>query len=211
MQYYAFELDEESSNLCVIVTPFGKYKYKRLPMGICLSTDIAQEIMESVLQDIEGVEIYLDDIGIFSNNWDSHIQTLQIVLTRLQENGFTVNPLKCEWAVKETDWLGYWLTTEGLKPWTKKIKAIQAIKPPTNIRQLRSFIGMVNYYKEMWPHRSHIMAPLTSITGHKFKWDDVCQKAFNEIKRIIAQDVILTFILITIYHSRYLKMQAITS
>lgn len=116
MQYYAFELDEESSDLCVIVTPFGKYKYKRLPMGICLSTDIAQEIMETVLQDIEGVEIYLEDIGIFSNSWESHLQTIQTVLTRLQENGFSVNPLKCEWAVKETDWLGYWLTTEGLKP-----------------------------------------------------------------------------------------------
>jgi hypothetical protein len=113
MQYYAFELDEESSNLCVIVTPFGKFKYKRLPMGICLSTDIAQEIMETVLQDIEEVEIYLDDIGIFNDDWDSHLRTIQKVLTRLQENGFSINPLKCQWAIQETDWLGYWLTPKG--------------------------------------------------------------------------------------------------
>jgi len=193
MQYYAFELDEESSNLCVIVTPFGKYKYKRLPMGICLSTDIAQEIMETVLQDIKDVEIYLDDIGIFSNDWESHLQTIQTVLTKLQENGFSVNPLKCEWAVQETDWLGYWLTPTGLKPWTKKIQAITTLKQPTNLRQLRSFIGLVNYYKEMWPHRSHIMAPLTSLTGHKFVWNDTCQKAFQDIKSIIAQDVLLSY------------------
>jgi hypothetical protein len=76
-----FELDDESANLCVIVTPFGKYKYKRLPMGICLAMDIAQEIMETVLQDIENVEIYLDDISIFNNDWESHLQTIQIVLT----------------------------------------------------------------------------------------------------------------------------------
>jgi Retroviral aspartyl protease./Reverse transcriptase (RNA-dependent DNA polymerase). len=114
MQYYAFELDEESSELCVIVTPFGKYKYKRLPMGICLSTDIAQEIMEKVLQDIDNVEIYLGDIGIFNDNWESHMKTIQLVLTKLEENGFSINPLKCEWAVQETDWLGYWLTPEGL-------------------------------------------------------------------------------------------------
>jgi len=81
MQYYVFELDDESANLCVIVTPFGKYKYKRLPMGICLAMDIAQEIMETVLQDIENVEIYLDDISIFNNDWESHLQTIQIVLT----------------------------------------------------------------------------------------------------------------------------------
>jgi Retroviral aspartyl protease./Reverse transcriptase (RNA-dependent DNA polymerase). len=193
MQYYAFELDEESSNLCVIVTPFGKYKYKRLPMGICLSTDIAQEIMESVLQDIEDVEIYLDDIGIFSNDWESHIRTIQTVLTRLQDNGFSINPLKCEWAVQETDWLGYWLTPIGLKPWKKKIKAITKLKPPTTMHQLRSFIGLINYYKEMWPHRSHIMSPLTSLTGHKFLWENTCQKAFDKIKTIIAQDVLLSY------------------
>jgi len=96
MQYYAFELDEESSELCVIVTPFGKFKYKRLPMGIGLSTDIAQEIMEKVLKDINDIEIYLDDIGIFSKDWDSHLHTIQLVLTKLQENCFSVNPLKCD-------------------------------------------------------------------------------------------------------------------
>jgi Reverse transcriptase (RNA-dependent DNA polymerase)./Integrase core domain. len=193
MQYYAFELDEESSELCVIVTPFGKYKYKRLPMGICLSTVIAQEIMEEVLRDIENVEIYLDDIGIFSDDWNSHLKTIQLVLMKLEENGFSINPLKCEWAVQETDWLGYWLTPEGLKPWTKKIKAIQAIQEPTNLRQLRSFIGMINHYKEMWPHRSHIMSPLTSLTGHKFQWNDACQKAFEHIKLMITEDVLLAY------------------
>jgi hypothetical protein len=96
MQYYTFEFDEESSWLCVIVTPLGKYRYLRLPMGIKMSPDIAQEIMEVVLKDLADVECYLDDIGISSKSYDDHMRTVHQVLNCLQDYGFTVGPLKCE-------------------------------------------------------------------------------------------------------------------
>jgi hypothetical protein len=86
MQYFTFKLDSESRNLCVISTPFGLYKYKCLPMGVKQSSDIAQEAMVNLLCGIINVEICIDDIGCFSFTFSSHIQTLDIILTRLEQN-----------------------------------------------------------------------------------------------------------------------------
>eukprot|EP00977_Amphora_coffeiformis_P021539 scaffold9447_cov94-Amphora_coffeaeformis.AAC.1 len=198
MQYYTFQLDEESQELCTIVTPFGKYHYNVLPMGVCQSPDYAQATMEECLHDLihkHGVVVYIDDIKITSKSWNEHIKVVSEVLHRLQENGFTVNPLKCEWAVKETDFLGFWFTPTGVQPWAKKTKAILQLAPPTNRTQVRAFCGAVTFYRDMFPRRAHILAPITRLQSKDvpFQWTTECQQAFDTMKGLIAQETLLAY------------------
>jgi hypothetical protein len=105
---------------------------------------------------MDETDVFIDDVGTFSDDFESHVASLDKVLKLLDGNGFTVNPLKCEWAVKETDWLGYWLTPKGLKPWSKKIKAILQMDA-----------------RKMYPKFGRFLAPLPvaetcGLIGHTF-------------------------------------------
>ena len=99
-------------------------------MGVKQLLDIVQEVMEGLFSNLETVKVYIDDSGCFSHHFEEHIQSLSVVLTRVEEDSLTVNLEKCEWVVTETNWLGYWLTPTGLQPWSKKIQAILALQAP---------------------------------------------------------------------------------
>jgi hypothetical protein len=107
-------------------------------MVIKQSPDLAQEVMEDIFCDMKDVEVYINDIGIWAQSWEHHqdIVVDEVLVRRLEINSFRVTPLKCEWAVQERDWLGYWLMPEGLKPWKKKIEAILLMQPPANVKQV---------------------------------------------------------------------------
>jgi hypothetical protein len=146
--------------------------------------------MENVLSDIYDADVYIDDVGAFSDDWDHHVNLLATILCQLSENdftehGFTINPLKCKRAIKETDWLGYCLIPRGSKPWKKKIDAILHMDLPHNATELCMNIGCINYYCGMWPSRAHILKPLKDQSDLKkkapIKWTDEMQKAFDKM------------------------------
>ena len=117
MGFYTFALDKHAQQYCVISALFGLYRYLRLPMGLTNSPNVFQSVMHPLFQDIPSVECFIDDIAIFTNStFDQHLSIVQQVLLRLKESGFTINPLKCAWTVQSTDYLGFPLTTDGIKP-----------------------------------------------------------------------------------------------
>lgn len=203
--YYTYQLTGESSWYCVLVTPFGKYQRLRLPMGMSQSPDWAQGALEEVLDDLlqHSVECFIDDVAMFTPRtsttpWTDHLTLLNDVLSCLQAHGYQINPNKCSWAVKEAEFLGHWLTPAGIKPLKKKIEGIMALDEPKTLKQLRGFIGMVNFYRDFWKNRAHLMAPLTSLTKidkklFKSAWTEQHSKCFHEIKNMIAEDVLLTY------------------
>ena len=151
MGYYNILLTPESSRLCTIVLPWGKHSYTALPMGLASSPDIFQEKMNNLFSGLEYVRCYIDDIlCITKGDWDNHLTKLDEVLQRLKDSGMKVNASKTFFGKEQLDYLGYTISKKGISPITKKVDAIRKIAPPKTRRQLRSFLGMVNYYRDMW-------------------------------------------------------------
>jgi RNase H-like domain found in reverse transcriptase/Reverse transcriptase (RNA-dependent DNA polymerase) len=152
--------------------------------------------INDIMGDLQNVRAYLDNILIaMAGSFKDHLKHVELVLQRLTDAGFAVNLRKSSFTVTEIDYLGYWITRHGIQPQPKKVEAIMRLIPPTTKRQLRCFLGMINYYRDMWQRRSHIFAPLTAMCSAKakFVWGDKEQKAFKEIKAIISQETLLAY------------------
>ena len=184
MGYYNIPLDKFAQELCTFLLPWGKYRWKRLPMGLKTAPDIFQEIMVNLLGDLPYVQVYIDDVLILTDgSYEDHLKKVRTVLDRLEKANFRARVNKCMFASQETEYLGYYLTRKGIIPQPKKVEAILRLVAPTSKRQLRRFLGMVNYYRDMWQKRSHILAPLSKLCSpkSKFIWEEEQQKAFEHI------------------------------
>lgn len=195
MGYFARRLARESRSFTAFCLTFGKFQFKRLPMGISTAPDEYQAGMEKILGDLPFVIVYLDDVLIFSSNEEEHLEHLRIVFERFRKFDITLNAQKCHILRKQVDYLGFTLTPDGIQPQTKKVEAIQHIAEPKTKKELRRFLGMISYYREMVPNKSAMTARFNRLTSKKvpFTWTPEDSAAFKEIKAALARNVWLAF------------------
>ncbi len=140
MGYYTIRLDPRAVKMFMIIFPWGKYSYLRLPMGFAGSADIFQAEMMDLMEALEYVRAYIDDLLVITRGTlEDHLDKLREILRRLLK----VNAAKSFFCTHEIEYLGYILTRGGIKPQPKKVKAILTLNPPNNVKELRHFLGMV--------------------------------------------------------------------
>ena len=195
MGYYAMILAMLSRKYTAIILPWGLYEYTALPMGLKVSANIFQAAMSGLFKDLPQVYVYIDDIIIIgSGSYEEHLKDVDKAISRLIEMGMQINPRKTVWAAEEVDYLGFTITRKGIKPQKNKVEAILKIKSPENPKQVRHFVGLVNFYKKFYKGKSKTLAPFYHLTknGIKFDCTPECEKAFQEMKSIMTQDTLVS-------------------
>ncbi|KAL0810732.1 hypothetical protein ABMA28_010054 [Loxostege sticticalis] len=190
--YNQIELDD-SSKYTVINTHRGLFKYKRLVYGLASSPGIFQRIMSNLLGSIENVQVFLDDVIIGGKTRFEHLEALQLVLQKLKESGLKIKLSKCVFLAKEVSYLGYVVSREGIKADPSKIEAIQKIQKPRNVSELRSFLGLVNFFSKFIHNLGPRLVPLYNLLrkGVEWSWNKECERTFIEIKSLLTSTQVL--------------------
>ena len=170
--FWQIRLAPASIPKTAFVTPFGQYEFQRLPFGLNSAPGVFQSVMQQVLADLLWVKccVYIDDIIIFTETFDSHLVAIDEVLERLEGANLKIKPAKCEFARTELRYLGHRVNSLGVSTDPSKVEAIQAWKPPTTVKELEQFLGTVNYYSRFIPDFSHLGTPLFRLKRKNVEW-----------------------------------------
>ena len=187
------ELDEESHKYLTINTHKGLYRYKRMPFGVSSAPAHFQRIMDQILQGVKFTVCRLDDILIPGGSPEDHLALLEGVFRRLQENGIRLNPAKCIIFQSGPEFLGHWIDKNGIRPLPQKMDAVMQAKSPTNVTELKSYLGLLNYYAKFLPNLATTLHPLHDLLqkDRPWKWTEECERAFVKSKRQLQDSPLL--------------------
>ena len=190
--FWQIKLDPESKALTTFLTPWGRFQFKRLPFGLSSAPEIFQRSMEKILVGLEGVVCMMDDVLVFGRDAEEHWVRLRLVLERILNSGRTLKKEKCEFGVTEVKFLGHVICLEGVKLDPDKAKTILSISPPSNKKEARRFLGMVNYLNKFSSRLAELCSPIYGTTSvAPFYWGPDQQRAFDEIKEVLSSAPVL--------------------
>lgn len=193
--YYQVPMAKDSRDKTAFVTPNGQYQFKRMPFGLCNAPAVFQRMINVILGSLDGdtAMAYLDDIISGSRTFEDGMVKLEKILDVLISAGVTINLKKCHFFKSKVDYLGFEISQSGIGPGTKKVNCIKSFPTPTNVKAVRSFVGLASYFRRFVKGFATIIKPMTDLLTKKeiFVWNAAQEKAFEEIKLKLSSRPVL--------------------
>ena len=192
--YHQILLDPTCRHLTAFSTPFGLFEFNRIPFGLCGAPSAFQRRMSSLIQGCEEfAAVYIDDLAIFSSNWQDHVHHLNIIFDRMSKFNIVINIKKLKLCCNSVTYLGHTVGNGRVSPITAKIAPIVNFPIPSNKKELMRFLGMVGFFRKFCPRFSSVAAVLTDLLkkDNVFKWSENCDEAFIKLKEFLKTPPVL--------------------
>ena len=192
--FWIIPVDDESSKLLCFNTPFGRYRFKRLPFGISPAPEIFHRVMVECFGDIPGVLIFLDDLLVHGSTKKEHDDRLELVMKRAVKLNIKFNKSKCNLGTHEVKYMGHSFSKEGMRPDDSRVKAICDMPAPTDKKALQRFLGMINYLASFIPNLAEETLIVRDLIKQKsaWQWSQNHQKVFERLKKLITVSPVLS-------------------
>ena len=193
--YWNIKLDQQSSLYTTFNSPYGRYRFLRLPFGLVCAQDIFQRKVDETFSGLAGVAGIADEIIVYGRDRINHDKNLDSVMQRARQTGLKFNQGKCQIGCKSIPFFGHVISVDGLQPDPKKIEAIVSMDPSSNVDDLRSFLGMVQFLSRFIPGLATLAANLWALTKttSEFVWSPEHQIAVDKIKKAIITPTSLQY------------------
>ena len=194
--YWQVAMDEKDKEKTAFTCHKGLFEFNVMPFGLSNAPAVFQELMSVLLQGCNNfATAYLDGIMIFSSTLEEHLEHLSIIFGKLRQHNLKLKLKKCSFLKIETNYLGFVISENGIKPDEKKVETIRSLPVPTCVKEVRSFIGMCSYYRRFIPNFSQIAEPIVALTRKyaHFKWSDAHQRAFDSLKDSLTAVPLLVY------------------
>ena len=190
--FWQIPLSEESSKLTTFLTHSGRYRYRRLPQGLCSAPEIFQAEMSRILEGVDGVVIHMDDVLVHGEDQERHDRRLQTVLDRLQAAGMTLNKAKCRFGADRVEFLGHVIDHSGIHI-GPRVKGVMDFPRPKNVKAVRSFLGMANQYAKFSEKLAEVSQPMRDLLRKNtpWYWSDKQEESFKRIKDLFRDAPVL--------------------
>lgn len=191
--YQQLQLDRDSEKYLTVNTHRGLFVYHRLSYGVSSAPSIFQGVMDQILQGLDHVTCFLDDILITAESREEHLKLLDKVLSRLEKYNVRAKRAKCKFMESKVEYLGHIVDSEGLHPTDDKVDALVKGPSPTNVSELRSFLGLLNYYGRFLKDLSTLLHHLHLLLKKEssWKWTSECEKAFAMSKTLLLESKVV--------------------